>query len=141
MVFSYHLWEEFVRPTIAKALGVKLDDVKSDLMGEWRHLRNWLVHPVEDTEQAYFKNAKILAGVAGDLRPGNPEVKADMVFPMMGYLNSLHVTVNPNRLSPALEITDLDPKIAEQISKDTSESGMTEMPLWRRFSPPVEHKP
>ena len=49
VVFSYQLWEEFARPNIAQALGTTHNDVESDLMGEWRHLRNWIVHPDEKT--------------------------------------------------------------------------------------------
>ena len=140
VVFTYQLWEEFARPNIAQALGVKHDDVKSDLMGEWRHLRHWLVHPSKENEQTYFKNANMLTKIPGGLRPGNPEVKADMVFPMMGYLNSLHVIVNPNGLSPAFEITALDPKIAEQAS-ELSGPGMTVLPIWRGFNPAGEQRP
>ena len=140
VVFTYQLWEEFARPKIAQALGVEHNDVKSDLMGEWRHLRNWLVHPSNENEQTYFKNAEMLAKIHGGLRPGNPVVKADMVFPMMGYLNSLHVIVNPSRLPPAFEITAQDPKIAEQVS-ELSGPGMTVLPIWRGFNPPGEQQP
>lgn len=87
VVSTYQLWEEFARPQIAQALGTMHDHVQSDLMGEWRHLRNWLVHPDDKTEKAYFKNANLLAKIPGGLRPGKPEVKSNMVFPMMGYLN------------------------------------------------------
>ena len=105
-------------------------------MGEWRHLRNWIVHPDEKTEEAYFKNAKLLAKISADPRPGNPEVTSDMVFPMMGYPNSLHVIVNPDGLSPALQITALDPKLKKQISEQL-EPGMSLLPVWRRFNPPA----
>ena len=135
VIFGYQMWEEFARPGIAQALGVSHDDVRSDLMGEWRHLRNWLIHPDKQTERAYFKNARMLAVVLGDLRPGHPEMKADKVFPLMGYLNSLRVIVNPKCLDPAMEITDLDPKIAEQISMERIDSGMKVVPIWRRFRP------
>ena len=136
VVFTYQLWEEFARPSVAQALDVKHHDVQSDLMGEWRHLRNWLIHPVENTEQEYFKNAKMLAKVLRDMRPGNPEVKAGMVFPLMGYLNSLHVIVNPDGLSPGIELSPLDPTIVEQASKELSSPGMTVSPIWRGFNPP-----
>ena len=136
VVFTYQIWEDFARPTIAQALGVAHTDVQSDLMGEWRHLRNWLVHPDEKTEESYFKNANILAGILGEVRPGTPEVNPDMLFPLMGYLNSLHVIVNPDDLSPGLQITDSDPTLVEQASKDPSEPETTMMPIWRRFNPP-----
>ena len=89
VVLAYQRWEEFARPRIAEALGTKHADVKSDLMGEWRHLRNWLVHPDEKTEEAYFKNADLLAKIPRSPRPGRPEVKSNMVMFMMGYLNCL----------------------------------------------------
>jgi len=137
VVFTFQLWEEFARPKIGRALGTRHCDVNSDLMGEWRHLRNWLVHPSEETEQAYFKNARLLARIPGSPRPGSPEVKSDMVFWMMGYLNSLHVLVNPEGLSPAFEITALDPAIQEQISRE-SEPGTSSFPIWRGFQPPTD---
>ena len=139
VVFTYQLWEEFARPRIAQALNTEHKDVQSDLMGEWRHLRNWLVHPDEKTEKAYFKNARLLAKISGNLRRGQPEVKSDMVFPMMGYLNSLHVIVNPDGLSPALEITALDPNMERQIS-ELSEPDMSLLPIWRGFNPPADQE-
>ena len=140
VVFVYQMWEEFARPRIAQALEVEHCDVQCDLMGEWRHLRNWLVHPDKKTEQAYFRNARVLARVMSGLQPGNPEVKADMVLPLVGYLNTLHVLVNPNELSPGLEVTELDPAIAEQISNDLAKGGMTGVPIWRGYNPPGDQK-
>ena len=58
VVFTYQMWESYARPGIADALGVRNKDVRSDFMGEWRHLRNWLVHPTTTTERDYFANAK-----------------------------------------------------------------------------------
>ena len=139
VIFTYQLWEEFARPKIAQALDTAHCDVRSNLMGEWRHLRNWLVHPDEKTEKAYFKNAKLLAKISGNLRPGKPEVKSDMVFPMMGCLNSLHVVVNPDGLSPGLDIGPLDPKMEEQVSEQL-EPGMSILPIWRSFIPPGDQQ-
>ena len=45
VVSAYQMWEEVTRGDIAKALGTSHNDIRSDLMGEWRHLRHWLVHP------------------------------------------------------------------------------------------------
>ena len=128
VVFTYQRWEEFARPKIAQALGIAHDEIISELMGEWRHLRNWLVHPDKRTEKAYFKNAKLLAKISGNPRPGKPEVKSDMVFPMMGYLNSLHVIVNPKGLTPGIELTALDPKVMDQASKQL-EPGTSLLPI------------
>ena len=65
------------------------------------------LHPDQKTEQAYFKNARLWASVLKGLQLGNPEVKAEMVFPLVGYLNSLHVTVNSGHHSPGPEVVKL----------------------------------
>ena len=136
VVSAYHTWEEVTRHKIAQALGTSHNDVRSDLMGEWRHLRNWLVHPSEKTERAYFKNTSLLARIPGSPSPGNvPKIKADMVLPMMGYLNHFNVIVNPDSLSPGMEITPLDPALAEQIARETK-PGVVLAPIWQGFQIP-----
>ena len=136
VISAYQIWEEVVRPRIAQALGTSHDDVRSDLMGEWRHLRNWLVHPNKETEKTYIKNASLLARIPGSPTPANvPEIKSDMVLPMMGYLNHLRVSVNPNGLSPAMEIVPLNAELAEQVSRET-ESGVVLLPIWQGFRLP-----
>ena len=137
VVLAYQRWEEFARPRIAEALGTKHADVKSDLMGEWRHLRNWLVHPDEKTEEAYFKNADLLAKIPGSPRPGRPEVKSNMVMFMMGYLNCLHAVVNPDGLPPGLELSAVDPSMKEQLSAQ-AEPGYILQPIWKGFGPPAD---
>ena len=65
VVFAYHTWEEAARPKIASALKVKAKDVKSDLMGEWRHLRHWVIHTSEDNKKKMFTEAKNLVRALG----------------------------------------------------------------------------
>ena len=137
VVFAYQRWEEFARPRIAEALGAKHADVKSDLMGEWRHLRNWLVHPDKKTEDAYFRNANLLAKIPGSPRPGKPEVTSGMVIFMMGYLNCLRAVVNPDGLPPGLELGALDPSMQEQLSAQ-AEPGHILQPIWKGFDPPAD---
>ena len=136
VISAYQMWEEVVRPTVAQALGTSHDDVRSDLMGEWRHLRNWLVHPNKETESTYFKNANLLAKIPGSPTAGNvSEIKSDMVLPMMGYLNHLRAIVNPNGLSPAMEIVPLNAELAERVSRQT-EPGVALLPIWHGFKLP-----
>ena len=137
VVFAYQRWEEFARPRIAEALGTKHADVKSDVMGEWRHLRNWLVHPDKKTEEAYFKNADLLAKIPGSPRPGSPEIGSGMVTFMMGYLNCLHAVVNPDGLPPGIELGALDRRTEEQLSAQ-AEPGQILQPIWRGFGPPAD---
>ena len=88
----YHVWDDFTRRAIAKALRVKHVDVEADLMGDWRYLRNWLVHQHQETEDAYFANAKIFTA-AFELHRGQPKISGKMVFELVERLNVMQVRV------------------------------------------------
>ena len=94
VVLVYQLWEEVARHKISLALEVGHNDVKSDLMGEWRYLRNWIVHPSSESEQDFFKNATMLTKMPDSPQHGQPVVTAKMMKRMMGYLNSLNIVVS-----------------------------------------------
>ena len=123
VVFAYHTWEEAVRPKIASALKVEVKDVKSDLMGEWRHLRHWVIHTSEDNKSKMFTEAKKLVRVLG-LRQDEPILTPDMVFILMEYLDRMQVYVNPKSLDFGLETVPTTPKmvagIAEQMELGTA---------------------
>ena len=91
VTFVYHIWDDSSRPAIARALGLKCKKgVEADLMGDWRHLRNWLVHQHQETEDAYFDDAKILTE-ALDLQRCQPKISAKMVFELVALLNVMQV--------------------------------------------------
>ncbi len=93
VTFVYHIWDDYSRPAIAEALGLEgKRDVAADLMGDWRYLRNWLVHLHQKTEDDYFGNATILTGVL-DLRRGQPKISAKMVFELAARLNVIKLKV------------------------------------------------
>ena len=98
VVFTYQIWEEVARPKIATALKVeKPDHITSDLMGDWRHLRNWLVHRTKTAESDFFKKAKMLPQIL-KLQPGDPSLTANEVAALMQHLNHMQVDVNPKSL-------------------------------------------
>ena len=101
VIFAYQLWEEFARREIERLLEVRLNDVKSDLMGEWKHLRNYLVHPSKKNHQSYFNNVSLLPELPTQTDPKNPVVTANMMKPLLNCVNSLHLVVNPNNLHPS----------------------------------------
>ena len=117
-IFSH--WEDTVRPRIVEALGVPIREAESDIMGEWRLLRNWLEHPAPggDAEQQYFSRAKALVRLLGS-QPGKPEVTVGGAFLLMDQLNVLRITVNPLRQEPLVQFVTPDPetlaKIQEQL--------------------------
>ena len=91
VTFVYHMWDEYSRPVIAKSLGVQsVLRVKADLMGEWRRLRNWLVHQHQSSEDSFFSKAKILTG-AFDLHRGPPKISAKVIFGLVAQLNGMQV--------------------------------------------------
>ena len=108
VVFTYQIWEEVTRPAIAKALQV--DDpnhIKADLMGDWRHLRNWLVHRTKKTENGFFDKARMLSA-ALDLQRGDPGVTANDVAILMQHLNHMQIEVNPRSLEFGFESVPVD---------------------------------
>ena len=122
VVFTYQIWEEVTRPKIARALKVeKPEHVKADLMGDWRHLRNWLVHRSRNTENDYFDKAKILSH-ALDMQPGDPSLTANGVATLMQHLNHMQVDVNPRSLDFGLELTRMDASAVAELAK-TVEAG------------------
>lgn len=44
LVLVYAEWDEVTRARVAESFGVKTKMVTSDLMGDLRHVRNWIVH-------------------------------------------------------------------------------------------------
>lgn len=115
-IFSH--WEDTVRPRIVEALGVSIREAESDIMGQWRLLRNWLEHPAPggDAEQQYFSRAKALVRLLGS-QPGKPEVTVGGAFLLMDQLNVLRITVNPFRQEPLVQFVTPDPETSAKIQK------------------------
>lgn len=44
LIFLFTYWEDEIRPRLARAKGVKLDEIQSDIMGDLRTLRNVILH-------------------------------------------------------------------------------------------------
>ena len=128
VVFAYHTWEEVARPKIASALNVKFDDVKSDLMGEWRHLRHWVIHTSEDNKDKMFTEAKNVVRMLG-LQQCEPILTPDMAFRLMEYLGRMQVYVNPKSLEFGLETVPIEPQMVAELV-ETMEPGTA-------FGPPI----
>lgn len=114
VVFAYHTWEESTRPKIASALKVKTKEVKSDLMGEWSHLRHWVIHTGEDSKTQMFTKAKNLVRILG-LQQDEPILTPDMAFLLMEHLGRMHVDVNPKSLEFGLTTVPATPEILARI--------------------------
>ena len=121
VVFAYHTWEEATRPKIASALKVDVKDVKSNLMGELRHLRHWVIHTSEDNKSKMFTEAKNLVRILG-LRQDEPILTPDMVFILMEYLDRMQVSVNPQSLEFGVETVSTTPEMIAKVV-ETMEPG------------------
>ena len=96
VVFVYQTWEHAIRPRLAAALRVaNVNDVWSDLMGELRCLRNWLIHPIanSDAEAEFFAKAPGLQRALG-MKRGDPNLTAANVAVLMQFLNNMQVDVS-----------------------------------------------
>ena len=119
VVFTYQIWDEVARTRIAKALRVdKPKHVASDLMGDWRHLRNWLVHRTNATERDFFDKSKTLPRLLG-MRRGEPSLTAGMVAVLMQQLNRIQVDVNPRGVEFGFTLTPIDPAALAQIANSS----------------------
>ena len=117
VVFTYQTWEEVARPKIATALKVeKPDHITADLMGDWRHLRNWLVHRTKTTESDFFSKAKTLPQIL-DMHPGVPSLTANGVATLMQHLNHMQVDVNPQSLDFGLTSRPVDASMMAGLAR------------------------
>ncbi|MCY4428832.1 MAG: hypothetical protein OXC11_00350 [Rhodospirillales bacterium] len=128
VVFTYQIWEEVTRPRIAAALKVENPKhVKAELMGDWRHLRNWLVHRNKTTENDYFHKAEILPH-ALDMQPDDPSLTANGVATLMQQLNHMRVDVNPRSLDFGLELTRTDGSLVAEVAKSVEAGHQVALP-------------
>ena len=86
-------------------------------MGEWRHLRHWVIHTSEDNKNKMFTEAKNLVRILG-LQQDEPTLTPDMVFILMEYLDRMRVDVNPKSLEFGIETIPTTPEmIAQMVAK------------------------
>ncbi len=121
VVSTFHLWEETIRQKIAAAMKVDPNHVKADLMGEWRLLRNWIIHRSKDAEDDFFQRAKTLANVLG-LQRGNLSLTANNVMHLVQRLNNMRIEINPHSLEMGLAFESVSPDIIAGFAR-TLKSG------------------
>ena len=122
VVFTYQIWEEVARPKIATALKVEEPGhITADLMGDWRHLRNWLVHRTRTTESDFFRKAKTLPQIL-NMHPGDPSLTANGVATLMRQLNHMQVDVNPRSLDFGITRSPMDASAMAGLAR-TVEAG------------------
>ena len=128
VVFTYQIWEEVTRPKIATALNVEDPrHITADLMGDWRHLRNWLVHCTKTTESDFFDKAKMLPQVL-DIQPGDPSLTANGVATLMQHLNHMQVDVNPRSLDFGFTTIPVDASMVAGLARTVKAGQQAALP-------------
>lgn len=129
VVSVFTFWEAATRPKLASILEIpRLEMVQSELMGQWRLLRNWLVHQGGDVEEQYFSKAPDLVKLLGSER-GRPEVRAQEVMVLMTRLRSLAILVNPNESETFVQFPDISPEQQEHIDRSLGPEQQT-VQIW-----------
>lgn len=116
VVSTYHLWEETIRPKIASAMKVDPHHVKADLMGEWRLLRNWIIHRSKNAEDDFYQRAKTLAKVLG-LRRGNLSLTANNVLHLVQRLNNMQIEINPHSLEMGFTLAPVSAEMLADVAR------------------------
>ena len=119
-------WEGVTRPAIASLLNLDSSGVvQSELMHQWRLLRNWLVHEgKQDAEKQYFERASDMVELLGS-QPGQPEITGVGVTKLIGKLRALAVLVNPYDEEPLVSFP-------EDAATPTLGPGEEAIPLWHQ---------
>lgn len=91
IVLMYTEWDELYRHNMAQELGVKASDLKSDLMGDLRHIRNWIVHNKSRVD-AKCKAIKLLPWSLSEDEVLN--INKEQMAQLMDHINSMQVRVN-----------------------------------------------
>lgn len=96
IVTIFHLWDEYFRPRLATQLNVKSNQVRCALMGDMRHVRNWIIHqqsvvPVDHTAKLPFIKQ------IWHLEPGQLLITSKMIDTLMEQANALRVVIVPEQ--------------------------------------------
>ena len=134
VVSTYHLWEETIRPKIATAVGVDPCHVRAGLMGEWRLLRNWIIHRSRDAEDDFFKRAQSLAVTLG-LQRGNLSLTASNVLVLVQHLNNMKIAINPHSLEMGFSLEPLSPETIADVARSLEPGEGSIVPVGAGMAP------
>ncbi|MBD2612334.1 MAG: hypothetical protein RMY62_023595 [Nostoc sp. ZfuVER08] len=90
IVAIYSEWDEMYRQKIADEVGVEAKNLASDLMGDLRHVRNWIVH----NKSVVDKNHKKIKILPWQLHQGEElKVSSEMFSSLIDAINVMQVAV------------------------------------------------
>ena len=92
LVFVFHLWEEKYRPAISRVLSVDVKQVKCDLMGDIRLVRNLIIHEDTVVPRGFVDKLALLQEI-WTIQPGELKLTGKMIHSVMEQLNALRVDI------------------------------------------------
>ena len=134
VVSTYHLWEETIRPKIAAAMKVDPCHVRADLMGEWRLLRNWIIHRSKDAEGDFFKRAGTLANALG-LERADLSLTVNNVLHLVQRLNNMKIEVNPHSLEMGVSLEPVSPEMIADVARSLEPGTGSIVPVEAAMAP------
>ena len=96
VVVMYHLWNEYYRPRIAKALSAEANQVECTLLGDIRRVRNLIIHRNSALPDNFPATLALLPQI-WDLESGELRITRGMVHSLMEQVNALSLTVTDPR--------------------------------------------
>ena len=90
IVFIYHLWEDYFRDGIARAVRVTKNEVGCDLMGDMRIIWNALIHKNSLVTDSDLSNLILLPEI-WQINHGELEITESMLHSLMEQINAIRV--------------------------------------------------
>ena len=91
LVMLYHRWDEFYRYRIGQAFGIGKNDVRCELMGDLRRVRNLIVHDNAVVPSGF--SCMFLDQIWGPFTAGELTVANGMMHSLMEQLNAIRVEI------------------------------------------------
>ena len=92
VVVIYHLWNEYYRPRIAKAVSAEPNQVVCELLGDIRKVRNLIIHESSILPDS-FSDALVFLPQIWSFESTELTITRDMVHSLMEQLNALRLTM------------------------------------------------
>ena len=98
VVVIFHLWNEYYRPRIAKAVSAETNQVECALLGDLRRVRNLIIHN-NSLVPGSFANTLTFLPQIWNLESAELRITGSMVHSLMEQLNALRVTITDTSAS------------------------------------------
>ena len=98
VVVIYHLWNEYYRPRIAKAVSSEPNQVECDLLGDIRRVRNLIIHETSVLPGSFANSLTFLPQI-WNFESTELRITRGMVHSLMEQLNALRLTITDPRAS------------------------------------------